>query len=77
MGSLVRLKKREKASNNFKCMTICQRWVNPVAAREHRDDVWIYLDLLIKNALISLMCTVCSVPGLLEQARPPHHTARC
>ena len=74
MGSLVWLKKG-KASNNFQCMTICHRCVNPVAAQEPRDDIWIHLDLLIKNALISLPCTACCVPRLLEQARPPHHTA--
>lgn len=74
MGYLVWLKKG-KASNNFQCMTICHRCVNPVAAQEARDDLWIHLDLLIKNALISLPCTACTAPRLLEQARPPHHTA--
>lgn len=68
-------RKKRKASNNFKCVIICHRCVNPVAAQEHRDDVWIHLDLLIKNALISLLCAACSVHRLLEQARPPHHTA--
>lgn len=69
--------KKAKASNNFKCMTICHRCVNPVAAQEHRDDVWIHLDLLIKKALISLLCTASSGAGLLERARPPHHAAHC
>lgn len=34
-----------------------------------------YLGLLITNALISLLCTACSGPGLLEHARPPHYAA--